>query len=119
MKYSKEQRLLIGREIYSHELTLAQAAEKYQINPYTARDYMREYRDINHLEPMSDGSEELLILRKQKTSKYEDLQQMSKDELINEVIKARVAEERAKKGYLVKGDGQEKEFISLSNSNSK
>lgn len=101
MKYSKEQRLLIGREIYSHELTFAQAAEKYQINSYTARDYMREYRDINHLEPMSDGSEELLILRKQKTSKYEDLQQMSKDELINEVIKARVAEERAKKGYAV------------------
>ena len=105
MKYSKEQRLLIGREIYSHELTLAQAAEKYQINPYTARDYMREYRDINHLEPMSDGSE--------------DLQQMSKDELINEVIKARVAEERAKKGYLVKGDGQEKEFITSNNVNLK
>lgn len=119
MKYSKEQRLLIGREIYSHELTLAQAAEKYQINPYTARDYMREYRDINHLDPMSDGSEELLILRKQKTSKYEDLQQMSKDELINEVIKARVAEERAKKGYLVKGDGQEKEFITSNNVNLK
>lgn len=40
MKCSKEQRLLIGREIYSHEITLSQAADKYQINPYTARDYM-------------------------------------------------------------------------------
>ena len=51
--------------------------------------------------------------------KYEDLEFLSTDQLINEVIKARVEAERAKKGYVVKGGGQEKEFISLSNSNSK
>ena len=122
MKYNKEQRLLIGREIYSHEITISQAAEKYGItisqaaekygiNRYTARDYMREYRDINNLEPMSDGKEELIILKEKKISKYEDLKDMTKEQLINEVIKARVGEERAKKGYIVKGGGQEKEFI--------
>ena len=44
---------------------------------------------------------------------------MDEEELIDEVIKARVETERAKKGYAVKGGGPEKEFISLSNSNSK
>ena len=55
MKFSKEQRLLIGREIYSHEITISQAAEKYGINPYTASD-------INSPEPMSNGSKALLKL---------------------------------------------------------
>ena len=53
------------------------------------------------------------------SKKYEDLESMSKDQLINEVIKARVEAERAKKGYAVKGGGQEKEFISLSDLNTK
>lgn len=47
MKYNKEQRLLIGREIYTHTITISQATNEYGINPYTARAYMREYRDIN------------------------------------------------------------------------
>lgn len=119
MKYNKEQRLLIGREIYTHEITISQAAEKYGINRYTARDYMREYRDINNLEPMSDGKEELIILKEKKISKYEDLKDMTKDQLIDEVIKARVGEERAKKGYIVKGGGQGKEFITSEDANSK
>lgn len=119
MKYNKEQRLLIGREIYTHEITISQAAEKYGINRYTARDYMREYRDINNLEPMSDGNEELIILKEKKISKYEDLKDMTKEQLIDEVIKARVGEERAKKGYIVKGGGQEKEFIISEDASSK
>ncbi len=53
MKYNKEKRLLIGREIYSHEITISQAANKYGINPYTASD-------VNGLEPMSNGSKALL-----------------------------------------------------------
>lgn len=119
MKYSKSERLLIGREIYTHVLTISKAAEKYQINPYTARDYMREYRDINNLPPMDDGSEELKILAQRKTNKYQDLIDMNRDELIDEVIKARIEAERAKKGYAVKGDGQEKEFVNLQEVNTK
>ena len=119
MKCSKEQRLLIGREIYTHTITISQAANKYGINPYTARAYMREYRDINNLESMSDRSKEFEIIKKEKVSKYEDLKEMTKDQLIDEVIKARIGEERAKKGYIVKGGGQEKEFITLEDVNSK
>ena len=45
LKYSKEETLAIGREIYDHYLTIAQATEKYGVNYYTARDYYRIYRD--------------------------------------------------------------------------
>lgn len=41
MKYSKEERLDIGRKIYVGELTLAGAAMEYEINYYTAREYLR------------------------------------------------------------------------------
>ena len=44
---------------------------------------------------------------------------MSTDQLISEVIKARVEAERAKKGYVVKGGCPEKEFINLSDLNTK
>ena len=44
---------------------------------------------------------------------------MTKEELIDELIKAKANELRAKKGYEVKGDGVNKEFISLNNRNMK
>ena len=50
MKYTKEQRLDIGRRIYDGEITKFEAAEGYGINDLTARDYMRLYRDANNLQ---------------------------------------------------------------------
>ena len=44
---------------------------------------------------------------------------MTKDQLIEELIKSKINEARAKEVYEVKGDGQNKEFISLSSKNSK
>lgn len=119
MNYTKEERIEIGRQIYTHEITIGEAAKNYNLNWYTAREYMRLYRDCNGLPPMSDGSDALKIINKAKRKKFDDLEFLSKDELIDEVIKARVEAERAKKGYAVKGDGQEKVFISLKDSNSK
>lgn len=123
-KFTLEERLEIGRQIYSHQLTVNEAAVKYDINYYTARDYMRYYRDKNNLPAMNS-----LYAKSQATAstehkpkkyvKYDDLENLSKEELIDEVIKARVEAERTKKGYKVKGDGQEKEFINLNNTNSK
>ena len=46
-------------------------------------------------------------------------QNMSKDELIRELILSKANELRAKKGYEVRGDGANKEFIPLNNKNSK
>ena len=44
MKYTLKERLDIGRRIYLGELTLATAAYAYDINMYTARDYLRMYK---------------------------------------------------------------------------
>lgn len=61
MKYTKEQRLDIGRRIYDGEISKYDAAEQYDISCETARDYMRLYRNENHLPPKrgysaSDGT---------------------------------------------------------------
>lgn len=108
MKYTKEQRLDIGRRIYDGEITKYDAAEQYDISHQTARDYMRLYRNENHLppkhgRPSSDGTS----IRKNvpEPSNLEAYEAMSKDELIQELVKARIAEARLKKGYEVKGDG--------------
>ena len=51
MKYTKEQRLDIGRRIYDGEITKYDATQQYDISHQTARDYMRLYRNetICHL----------------------------------------------------------------------
>jgi len=109
MHYTREQRLNIGRQIYNGELSKYDAAEKYNICVQTARNYMRLYRDENNLPPK----------KRERSSKYakygmanyaeqadlNDLENLTKEELIAELIKARIREARLKKGYEVKGDG--------------
>lgn len=123
MKYTLEQRLSIGREIYTHELSVNEAAIKYEVNSYTARDYMRFYRTKNGLPLMAtnepDPNSKKQSLKNMNYNNYSDLEFLSKEELIDEIIKARVEAERSKKGYEVKGGGAEKEFISLKNQNLK
>lgn len=43
-KYTLEERLAIGREIYEKRLNREEAAVKYGVSPYTARDYLRLYK---------------------------------------------------------------------------
>ena len=108
MKYTKEQRLDIGRRIYDGEITKYEAAEQYDICYQTARDYMRLYRDENHLPPknrrLSSGGTSIQK-RVSEPNNLEAYEALSKDELIQELVKARIAEARLKKGYEVKGDG--------------
>ena len=104
MHYTKEERLNIGQRIYNGEITRYQAAEEYGISDQTARDYMRLYRDANHLPPKRGTHKSSISVPNPPTS-MEDLASMSKEELIEELIKARIAEARLKKGYEVKGDG--------------
>jgi len=121
MKYTKEERLEIGRRIYEGELTVAMAAEEYDINIYTARDYLRCYKaSINVAIPRSH---KVRHRQKDTLSEYgqdmEELKKMSQEQLIDEVIKARINEARAKKGYEVRGGGRSKEFRVLDNKNTK
>ena len=106
MKYSKAERLEIGRRIYTGELTRYEAGEKYGISSNTARDYMRLYRDANDL-PAKRGTPKNCLPAAGQTAAagLEELKAMSKEELIHELLMVRINEERLKKGYEVKGDG--------------
>ena len=99
MKYTKEERLDIGRQIYDGEITRHQAAELFDIM----------YRDHNHLPPKRGlrTTKPYVSVRKilLESNNLEAYEAMSKEELIQELIKARIAEARLKKGYEVKGDG--------------
>ena len=122
-RYSKEEQLAIGKEIYDGRFTIGEAAIKYDVNYYTARDYYRYYRDYNNLpSPFSRGRPERSKEVTQKIVKslnYDELKELSNEQLIKEVIKARVEAERAKKGYEVKGDGRTKEYSILKKENLK
>ena len=131
MKYSKEQRIDIGRQVYTHELSRLEASQKNEVSDSSLDVYVSLYKlvsgiqtqntrvairnktdktDRNEPKPREDTSE---------TWDIETYRAMSKEELINELIRAKVNEARAKKGYEVRGDGTNKEFISLSRKNSK
>ena len=114
MKYTKEQRLDIGRRIYDGEITKFEAAEEYGINDQTARDYMRLYRDANNLPPKRAPRSRLGIARaksKPTPAGMEDLESMTREELIDALIMARINEARLKKGYMVRGSGSAKKFF--------
>ena len=105
MKYTREERLDIGRRIYDGEITRYEAAEIYDISDQTARDYMRLYRDINHLPSKSYRKSGAAKVSRKIPADMEELESMTKEELIQELVKARITEARLKKGYEVKGDG--------------
>ena len=92
MKYTKEQRLDIGRRIYDGEIDCYQAAEEYTCKSV--------------LTPLAANSQASL----------QEYQEMTKEELIQALIQARITEARLKKGYEVKGDGS---IIQYSNKNTK
>jgi transposase len=54
MKYTKEEKLDIGRRIYNGELSRYTAAVKYDISDQTSRDYIRMYRDVHSFLPKHD-----------------------------------------------------------------
>jgi transposase len=120
MKYTKEERLDIGRRIYDGEFSRYTAAEAYNISDQTARDYMRMYRAANHLPPKHNPRNSN---RKVATSlppvRMEDYETMTKEELIRELVKSKISEARLKKGYGVKGVGADKEYIHFDNKSTK
>lgn len=78
----------------------------------TARRWLREYRRANGLSLRNHWFAKLVAAGVSKPGR-EELESMTRDQLIDEVIKARVEAERAKKWYAARGGGTEKEFFSL------
>ena len=90
MKYTKEERLDIGRRIYNGEISRYQAAEIYDISEQTARDYMRLYRDAEQLPPKRAARNTIKAPSFQTCpAEMEELESMTKEQLIQELVKAR------------------------------
>ncbi len=125
MKYTPEERLEIGRRIYEGEINVYKAAVEYGIGETCARNYMRRYRSVNGL-PAKERGTPIIREKEEGVPKpvvidpgLEEYESMTKEELIKELVRARIREERLKKGYEVKGVGAEKVFIPLSSKNTK
>ena len=121
MHNTRDYNLDIGRRFANGEISVKEAMELLgstrNLVYYWKNEYKRSIGDKN-------------VPAKQYQAKYvkdeianEDeisrLSSLSKEELIDEVIKAKVNEARAKKGYEVKGGGANKEFVTLNNKNTK
>lgn len=127
MKYTKEERLDIGRQIHESGLSDLKASKLFDISEESARRYRILYEESAGIEHINLKTGKPTPLPKSLTAIAEKIPEdltpnyhsMSKEELIEELMKAKICEERLKKGYMVKGDGVEMEYILLDNKNTK
>ena len=123
MRFSKQTKLEIGRQLYNHELTREEAMEKYHCKGSTLDYSLKAYKESIGVPTATRVTKHSIAppkASKPKTgSDIDAYMAMSKEELIDELIRAKANELRAKKGYEVKGGGANKVFISLNNKNTK
>ena len=124
MRYSTKEKLEIGRRVYDGEITRYRAAEEYGVSEATIRNFMRLYRDTNNLQPKfrngtSQPNNQIPQISVSDNPGMEEYMSMTKEQLITELIRSRIREERLKKGYEVKGDGPDKVYIVYDNKNIK
>ena len=121
MKYTKAERLDIGRRVYHGEMTTLEAVAKFGVGRTSIENYIRAYRISNGLPARGNGinPKKHKLVVTESTPGYSEFDSMTRDELIGEIIKARINEARAKKGYVVKGDGAEKVYEPIGNGNTK
>ena len=87
MKYTKTERLEIGRRIYESEITRFEAASEYSINSDTARQYMRMYRDEHHLPSKRSSCHTAFLAEVSPSfSGRKNYDEMTREELIMELI---------------------------------
>ncbi|MBQ0041532.1 MAG: hypothetical protein KBS56_05835 [Clostridiales bacterium] len=125
MKFRKEERIEVGRQIYESGLSNLKAAEQLGISEESARRYRILYEEAYGLEHDSSKQHKgnvgtkITYVPQSTSSRSEDYSSMSKEELIEELMQARIRESRLKKGYMVKGVGADKEYILLDSKNTK
>jgi transposase len=118
----------LARRVATGEITEGAAMDEYGVGHSMVEHLVRQYK-VEHGMPVrppktkSSGKAGTIQLAKKEAGVTDaDLaayQAMTKDELINALILAQANILRAKKGYEVKGDGQNREYISLKNKNTK
>ena len=122
MKYTKEQRLDIAKRVYDGELTVEEAAVRYDLNPSSVKGYLRLYRAETGLPTRTRRKNARSYMQPSPEpgdSSLKEYESMSKEELIDALVMARINEARLKKGYIVKGSGVEKEYLPIDNENIK
>ena len=124
MALSKQEKIDIGKQLYEHTLTRREAIQQYNVSDATLGNCLTEYRKSAgiHIVTKKEASLQARkkdILNIEQTLDIDAYMAMSKEELIDVLILAKANELRAKKGYEVKGFGANKEFISLSDKNTK
>lgn len=111
-KYSHEKKVDIGRLIYTHLITGSSAMKTYEISKEQAIKYVKFYQESIGEDPIPKVKEETL-------EEKPNYQEMTKEQLIKELMKKDIEVARAKKGYAVTRNGKTKEFNILKNPNSK
>ncbi|MDO5140626.1 MAG: hypothetical protein Q4D40_04085 [Eubacteriales bacterium] len=104
MKYTKDERIDIGRQVVTQELARKEAMAKYDIGSTFMDKYIRLYKESEGIPTKQPvvSSKHSIITNSSAPADIDAYMAMSKEELINELIKAKANELRAKKGYEVK-----------------
>jgi transposase len=112
MYYSAQERLDIGRKVFNHQISKEEAAREYGVSMQSIINYVKEYMRSANIPAVPKAAEAI-------GDQAPDYSEMTKDQLIAEIMKKEIEVARAKKGYAVKGGGKTKEFISISDANTK
>ena len=119
MKIPKEEREALIKRINSGEITVPQAAKEYGVGNTAIYNMLKRYKEAKQKKANKPNTKAESLIKKPDEIDIEAYQNMTKEELIRELILSKANELRAKKGYEVKGAGANKEFIILNKENSK
>lgn len=119
MHNTRSENLDIARRYVNGELTPTEAQKMLGVTRngiyYWANEYRRSIGETVPTKPRNSAIREEVA----GTDELNRLSSLSREQLIDEVIRAKVGEARAKKGYEVKGGGASREYVSLSSKNTK
>ena len=108
MVLNKEERLKVGKQIYERHLSVSDVMEEYHVSRSTAEGWLTQYK-------RSAG----LLPEKQKAMPPERYGELTREELMEELMRKDIEIERLKKGYTVKGVGAQKEYVTIKDANTK
>lgn len=100
MKYTREQRLDIAKHVCDGELTVAEAAVKYELHPSSVKGYLRLYCAETEFPPRirrKKTGNAIPPIEEQKDPSLQEYEAMSKEELIDALVMAQINEARLKK----------------------
>lgn len=112
--WSHEEKLRIVKSVIQGEYSLAEISRTEKISHGMLSTWVKRYYEF--------GDEGLInkVRPGNPLAKYQSRKNLSEIELLQyENMKLKIENERLKKGYTVKGDGQNKKFISINKENLK